>query len=599
MKNLSQTWNLEPFFAGGSESPEFAQYLNQLEAGIEGLSGTISSLESANTVDTWVSVLETAQEVFSNLRYATSFTTCLLAQDVKDQQAKIMHGRITKLSAQHGAAMTVLDKQILSADENIWAALLKDERVQPIAFYLEERRLRAGEKLAPEMEALAGDLAVDGYHAWGSLYNTLIGRMAIKVERDGEVKELSVGQAQNMYSGTPDRSVREATFKAWEEAFAQNEELFAANLNNLGGFRWALYKSRGWDSILKEPCDINRMSRATLDVMWDVIDKNKDVFVKFLNRKAELIGTDKLSYYDLYAPTSTVETSYTYDEGANFIVEQFKEFSTDFADFAKLAFEQSWIEAEDRPGKRPGGFCTGFPGKNETRIFMTYDNSMGAVSTLAHELGHAYHAHVMGDMPFFSRLYAMNVAETASTFAETLVTSAAVRAAKSDDEKIALLEEKVSGSIAMYMDIHARFIFENNFYDERQNGLVSAERLNELMVEAQKKSYRDSLELYHPRFWASKLHFYSTSVPFYNFPYTFGYLFSTGVYALALQEGPSFADKYVALLRDTASMTVEELAKKHLGVDLTQPEFWQNAVDITVKDAEEFLRLTAGKVAAK
>ncbi len=599
MEKLNPTWNLEPIFVGGSESPALVAHLDQVEGRIEALPAKIASLQQSDSVEAWIEVLATTQEVNSALRYATSFASCLLAQDVKDLQAKIVSGRITKLSAALGAAMTVLDKQILDAEESAWQQLLASEAVQPFAFWLEERRLRAKEKMAPEMEALAGVLGVDGYQAWGTLYNTLIGRMAIKLEMDGEVKELSVGQAQNMYSGTPDRAVREKVFAAWEEAFAASEELFASNLNHLGGFRWALYKSRGWDSILKEPCDINRMSRATLDVMWDVIDKNKDVFVKFLERKAELIGVEKLSYYDLYAPTSASNTSYSYDEGAQFIVDQFEQFSPDFAEFARKAFENRWIEAEDRPGKRPGGFCTSFPGKNETRIFMTYDDSMGAVSTLAHELGHAYHSHVMGDMPYFSRLYAMNVAETASTFAETLVTSAAVRNAKSDDEKIALLEEKVSGSIAMYMDIHSRFMFENNFYDERKKGLVSAERLNELMVEAQKKAYRDSLELYHPRFWASKLHFYSTTVPFYNFPYTFGYLFSTGVYALALQEGASFADKYVALLRDTASMTVEELAKKHLGVDLTQPEFWQGAVDITVADAEEFLRLTAGKKAAK
>lgn len=83
-----------------------------------------------------------------------------------------------------------------------------------------------------------------------------------------------------------------------------------------------------------------------------------------------------------------------------------------------------------------------------------------------------------------------------------------------------------------------------------------------------------------------------TSVPFYNFPYTFGYLFSAGIYARAIQEGMEFEEKYIALLQDTASMTVEELASKHLGVDLTQPEFWQEAVSLAVRDVEEFLELT-------
>jgi oligoendopeptidase F len=142
------------------------------------------------------------------------------------------------------------------------------------------------------------------------------------------------------------------------------------------------------------------------------------------------------------------------------------------------------------------------------------------------------------------------------------------------------------------MNIHARFIFETAFYEERKQGLVSVERLNELMVSAQKAAFKDALSSYHPHFWAAKLHFYATEVPFYNFPYTFGFLFSAGIYARARQEGPAFEEKYKALLRDTGSMTVEDLAQKHLGVDLTKPDFWQSAVDMSVEDVRQFLRLT-------
>jgi oligoendopeptidase F len=262
------------------------------------------------------------------------------------------------------------------------------------------------------------------------------------------------------------------------------------------------------------------------------------------------------------------------------------------AKFAQQAFEERWIEGEDRPGKRPGGFCTSFPENHQSRIFMTYDDSQGAVSTLAHELGHAYHQSVMNDLPFMVQNYAMNVAETASTFAEMIVADAALKNAQTDEERIVLLENKLQNAISFFMDIHSRFLFETRFYDERKKGSVSAERLNDLMLQAQKDAFHNTLDEYHPHFWASKLHFYSTGVPFYNFPYTFGYLFSAGVYAKALEEGTSFAAKYDALLRDTARMTTEELASKHLGVDLTQPEFWQSAVNMAVADAEEFLRLT-------
>lgn len=144
----------------------------------------------------------------------------------------------------------------------------------------------------------------------------------------------------------------------------------------------------------------------------------------------------------------------------------------------------------------------------------------------------------------------------------------------------------------MLMDIHARFLFETRFYEERKQGVVPAEKLNELMEAAQKEAFCDSLGEYHPHFWASKLHFHITGVPFYNFPYTFGYLFSLGIYARALREKTDFEEKYIALLCDTASMTVEDLAMKHLGADLTERAFWEDAIRLAVRDVQEFLELT-------
>jgi oligoendopeptidase F len=226
---------------------------------------------------------------------------------------------------------------------------------------------------------------------------------------------------------------------------------------------------------------------------------------------------------------------------------------------------------------------------------MTYSGTPSNISTLAHELGHGFHTYAMRDLHLLNRSYAMNVAETASTFAEMIVSDASVKNAKSEEEKLALLEEKVQRSVALLMNIHARFLFESRFYTERKQGNVSAERLNELMAEAQKEAYGNALDEYHPSFWASKLHFYITGVPFYNFPYTFGYLFSLGIYAQALKEGKGYEEKYIALLKDTASMTVEDLSMKHLKADLTKPEFWESAVQLCIDDVEEFLSLTENK----
>lgn len=304
-----------------------------------------------------------------------------------------------------------------------------------------------------------------------------------------------------------------------------------------------------------------------------------------------MLGLEKLSWHDVEAPLGTSTTKIPYDDAAVTIVEQFGKFSSRMADFAQMAFEKSWIEAEDRPGKRPGGFCTSLRLSKETRIFMTYAGSPSNVSTLAHELGHGYHQHVMNELHPLNQNYAMNVAETASTLAELIVSVALLEGAEGQ-EKVALLEDKIQRGVAFFMNIHARFLFETRFYELRKKGVVGAQQLSELMEQAQREAFSGILDEAHPHFWASKLHFYITDTPFYNFPYTFGYMFSAGIYAFAKENPDGFADQYDALLRDTGRMTVEELASKHLGTDLTQADFWRNAAQVTVQDIEQFLQMT-------
>jgi pepF/M3 family oligoendopeptidase len=411
------------------------------------------------------------------------------------------------------------------------------------------------------------------------------------MELEGKAQTLSMGQAANLLSN-PAADVRREVFSKYEDAWANKEELFASTLNHLAGFRINLYKNRGWDDVLSEPLQRNRMERTTLDAMWAAVQGGKPHLVKFLQRKAELLNLDQVAWYDLGAPVGDAGKQIPFADAQDFVVDQFRKFSPDIADFTQKALDLRWVEAENRGGKRPGAFCTSLPLSKESRVFMTYSGTISSLGTLAHELGHAYHGYVLKDAPLFLRRYAMNVAETASTFGELLVVDGAIGAASSPQEKLGILEDKIGRSVSFFMDIHSRFLFETRFYAERKKGLVSSAQLNELMAEAQKEAFMGSLKEYHPHFWASKLHFYSTGVPFYNFPYTFGYLFSAGVYARAKAEGQGFAQSYARLLADTARMSVEDLAHKHLGVDLTKPDFWEAAVKLATDDVEEFLELT-------
>ncbi|SDM83617.1 oligoendopeptidase, pepF/M3 family [Fictibacillus solisalsi] len=589
LQGLRESWDLESIFKGGSRSEELLAAIGRIETQLADLNQKVESFQFSE--EALQEVVEGVQQSAALINECVSFVGCLTAQDVNDKQALNLRGKLESLNAVYATVLVLLDNKMADIPDEEWNRVIQKPYFAAIAFPLSERRNLASQKLSYEQEALMNDLAVDGYHSWSTLYDTVVGKIGIEVEKDGNKETLSVGQAENRMT-SPDRDERESVFAKYTEAWEEQADFCAEALNHIAGFRNSVYKHRKWENVLKEPLDINRMSEETLKAMWQAIEENKELFVTYLNRKASLLGVKKLSWADVDAPLTNVDSKMSYDEGASFIVEQFQSFSPKMAEFSKRAFEKQWIEAEDRSGKRPGGFCTGFPVKNETRIFMTYSGTPSNVSTLAHELGHAFHSYVMDDMPFLATDYAMNVAETASTFAELVVSDAAVKKAKSKEEKISLLEDKAQRSVAFFMNIHARFLFETRFYEERKQGLVPVERLKEIMIEAQKEAFCDSLGSYHPYFWASKLHFYITDVPFYNFPYTFGYLFSASIYAIAKQEGTSFEEKYIALLRDTASMTVEELAMKHLNEDVTKAEFWKKGIDVAIEDVKEFLELT-------
>jgi oligoendopeptidase F len=589
----SAVWNLDVFFEGGSSSPEFQEHLIETEKKLNHFKDKLQTWKGTTTeenISTLVELLDEFQTITKALRQEGAFISCLTAQNTADKKALQLQSRVTGLSAAFQSLLTEFDEKLVSFTDEEWTSIIGDERIEVLSFVLSERRERAQEKLSKEEETLINALGVDGYHSWGQMYDLIVGTIQIPVEENGEVKELSVGQAANKFSSS-DRQIRQTVFENWEKAWGDKSDILAKTLNHLAGFRLNVYKKRGWEDVLKEPLDINRMSKKTLDTMWQVISDYKQPLVTYMNKKAELLGLDKLSWYDLDAPIGNSETKLSYQEGAEFILEHFAQFGEEKTTFAKLAFENEWIEAEDRAGKRPGGFHTYFPESAQSRIFMTYSGTPSNISTLAHELGHGFHTYAMRDLHPLNRNYAMNVAETASTFAEMILADASVKNAQTKEEKIALLEDKIQRSVALLMNIHARFLFETRFYEERKSGMVSAERLNELMHQAQKDAYGNGLEEYHPLFWGSKLHFFITGVPFYNFPYTFGYLFSLGIYSKALEEGKGYEEKYIALLKDTACMTVEELAQKHLNVDLTERDFWEAAVKLCVKDVEDFLEL--------
>jgi oligoendopeptidase F len=231
----------------------------------------------------------------------------------------------------------------------------------------------------------------------------------------------------------------------------------------------------------------------------------------------------------------------------------------------------------------------------ESRVFMTYNESLGDVLTLAHEAGHAFHGYLVRDTRPYARIYPMTLAETASTFGEQVLMNGIIDdPGASDHQKALVLDVEVGHGAIYLLDIPVRFEFEKAFYEERNGGELTVNRFKALMIETQRRIIGDVLEPggEDPYFWASKLHFYIAGITFYNFPYTFGYLLSRALYGMFRTEGADFLPKYEAFLRLAGSDTAENVVKKTLGRNLEDAQFWSEAIqslEQPVKRLEELL----------
>lgn len=592
-----QNWDLDVIFPGGYNSKQAQQKLEDITKQINELQDKLNNFENDDNELNFailVNILKKRDKINDGIKELSVFWTAHQSDDFNNREITPKLNKVNELYSKFGNCEITLAYIFKKLSDDNFERFLKLPETKEIAFNLKELRKDANELLDKNTEKAINQLSIDGLTGWSNHYDTIASNISVTYSINDNSKTLSAGQALNQLTGASNNEERKNIMSAYEKAWSEHEDELADTLNYLAGFRLQNYQLHGTNDFLKKPLELNRMKQKTLMNMWNVIEANKDIFIPYMDRKAQLLHKEHFDWQDQDAPiTFNNQEKISYDDAASFILENFEKFSPKMANLAKKAFENGWLEVENRPGKQPGGYMEEVPEIKQSRIFLTYTGTPEDASSVAHELGHAFHYEVVKDLPSMRRDYAMNVAETASTFAELIVSDANVKNANSIEEKVSLLDAKLMNPLAMCMNIRARYLFETNFYKERMNGYVPAKKLNELMLAAQKWAFNNHLGTYHPHFWASKLHFYIDDVPFYNFPYTFGYLFSLGIYAKA-QEQPdtSFEDQYIALLRDTANMTTEDLVKKHLNVDLSIPDFWQKSIQLIKQDIDQFIKLS-------
>jgi pepF/M3 family oligoendopeptidase len=459
------------------------------------------------------------------------------------------------------------------------------------AFHLRETAEQSRYLMSEPEEDLAAELELSGSNAWSKLHGTICSQLTVEFELEGKVQKIPITKLQNL-SHSPDPELRRRAYEAELAAWETVREPLAAALNGVKGSSITLDKRRGRKDALHDSLDTSRIDRETLDTMLFVMRESFPVFRAYMKSKARRFGRDKLAWWDLFAPVGKSERTFTWVEAMRFILTQFRGFDERLERLAKRAFDNYWIDAEPRNGKRGGAFCMNVPSVEESRVLCNFDGSLDQVGTVAHELGHAFHNDCLAGKTMLQRSTPMTLAETASIMNETIIANATLSEAANQEEELAILETQLIGSNQVIVDITARYLFEKEVFERRANSELSADDFCEIMLKCQKETYGDGLseEFMHKYMWAWKVHYYIPSFSFYNYPYAFGLLFGTGLYANYKERGKEFVKDYEALLASTGEATPAELAAR-FGFDIRRPEFWRGSIRIIEESVHRYIEL--------
>ena len=491
-----------------------------------------------------------------------SFIELSISVNTKDDEAlkysDILEKKLTKIVE----AETKLNKWI-SSIENIDEVIKDSILLKDHEFILKEVVEKSKYLLTDREEAIIANMQNTGSNAWGKLKDNLISTHKVEINEDGKIKEYPLTVVLNM-AYDKDEKVRKRAYEAEIASYTKIEEGVAAALNGIKGEVLTICEFRGYKSPLEQTLINSRMDEESLNVMLEAMKESMPKFREYLKRKAEILGhKNGLPFYDMYAPIVESDMEFDYEKGKKFVVDKFRTFSDNLANFAQKAMNNNWIDVMPKEGKVGGAFCAGIHYLGESRILLNYGNSFSDVVTMAHELGHGFHGECLKDESVLNTEYPMPIAETASTFCETIVKKAAIKEADKITA-LAILESEISDCNQVIVDIYSRFLFEKSLFEARKESALTVDQIKKLMLDAQREAYGDGLdpEYLHPYMWTWKPHYYYANSNFYNFPYAFGLLFAKGLYAEYLKKGSEFSSEYENLLSITGKHNIADITKE-------------------------------------
>src|SRR4051794_849268 len=451
------------------------------------------------------------------------------------------------------------------------------------------RRYRPHLLSEPE-EKILTEKAVTGRGAWSRLFNELIS--LIEVDLPDEEAPIQLDAALSRLA-VPDRETRRSVAECVTAALEPGLRTRAFIFNTLLYDKAVDDRLRSYPTWLSSRNLANEASDESVQALVEAVQGAYDIPRRWYRVKAELLGIDKLADYDRLAPVTDEDEEVEWDEACDLVLGAYDAFSPDLGALVREFFEDRWIDAPVRPGKRPGAFCAYGTPSTHPYVLLNWTARRRDVLTLAHELGHGVHAALSRPRGPLEMSTPLTLAETASVFGEALTFGRLLERAPSPSSRLSLLAESLEGSIATVFRQVAMNQFEDSVHHaRREEGELAAERIGELWKASQVELLGDAVEVTdgYASWWSYIPHFIST--PGYVYAYAYGQLLALSVYARYIDEGNPFVPRYLEMLGTGGSRSPEELGEI-VGIDLTDPGFWDQGLQLVraqLEEAEEAAR---------
>ncbi len=579
-------WNLDDLYLGFDD--KYKSDMSKLSNLVDDYKTFITSKNHSDIehVEGYISFQEKLNVLARTLQ---SFAILTMATDVGNQDAPVYLSMLQNIFRKSTVEDVMFTRYLATLDLDALAK--KSKTIKTYLYLLEREQDDAKHLLSEKEEVLYSKMRELASGSWSRLQGITTANLPVFF-RD---KEITLAEARNLAYDN-NASIRKEAYEAELKAYEAIDDQVALALSNIKREVVLMNELRGYDSALSKTLDSSKITKETLDAMISAMMDYRPHFERYLKAKSAYLGHEgNLPFYDMFAPVGKLEKTYTYEEAQKIVKDGFYSYSKKLGDFASKAFENNWIDAFPKKGKRGGAFCSNQPQLKQSRILSNFTGSLSDVLTLSHELGHGYHGDIISNNKPLHWSYPMPLAETASIFCETIVNNHLLSSITNPKERLSVLENSLQGDTQVIIDILSRFIFETTLF-ENSTGPVSKQQMKSMILTAQKEVYLNGLdhEFLHPYMWLNKGHYYNAGLNFYNFPYAFGLLFGKGLYAQYLKDPEAFLEKYDELLSLTTKTSVEEVAKS-MNIDVTKKEFWMDSLDQVKKDIDEVVDLFKNK----